>query len=162
MTSLVYLRLTPRSPHLTHHLSSSTNQPTSLLLFLFYSPPSALSFLFFSLSYLYSPFSLGDTYRRTKCVLHAFSFSYFSSQFPSYSSVALYRPRFDPPTQITPLGGTSSPKQQRLVPGFRGLMMTMNMTMTIMTAQKSRQSPFGTPCTITRLFHYSHQMRPSA
>ena len=156
---MVYLRLTPRSPHLT----TSVHQPTNLLLFLFlfYSPPS-LSFLFFSFSYLYSPFSLGDTYRRTKCVLHAFSFSYFSSQFPSYSSVALYRPRFDPPTQTTPLGGTSSPKQQRLVPGFRGLMMTMIMTMTIMTAQKSRQSPFGTPCTITHLFHYSHQMRPSA
>jgi hypothetical protein len=161
VTSLVYLRLTPRSPHLTHsHLSSSTNQPLSfsfsftllLLLFPFSSSRSAISTLHSTLEILIG---------RTKCVLHAFSFLYFSSQFLSYSSVALYRPRFDPPTQITPLGGTSGPKQQRLAPSFRGLMMTMIMTMTIMTAQKSRQSPFGTPCTITRLFHYSHQMRPS-
>jgi hypothetical protein len=161
VTSLVYLRLTPRSPH--SHLSSPTNQPLSPL-FPFYSFILSLPFPFFPFFFLLPLLSIQFwrylTRYYSKCVLHAFLSLYSSSQFLSYSSAELYRLRFDPPMQITPLGGSSRPKQQIPATGLRGLMMIM--TMMITTARKNHPSPSGTPCTTIRHFLCSHQMLLSA
>jgi hypothetical protein len=161
VTSLVYVTcISPSDPkpkpkpkpqgHLTHTSSAHQHQPLVLSLlsssffFLSLSPILVSVHLFWRVLFFYS---------RSKCVPRVFLFLYSLSQPLSSSSVALYHPRFVPPTPITPL--VTSGLDKRLTPSRLSLGR-------IMMIQKSLQSPSGIPCTTTPHSHYFHQMLPSA
>lgn len=146
MTSLLSLRGSPHtSPHLTspHPFPSRLQPPPPLLL------PPFYCYIFLALFTLLGEFVAILTASASKCVLHEFSSSYYSSPYPSYSSAALYPRRCDPPTPITPLVDSRPRPRQPNRP---------NPTM----RRQRRQSRSGAPCITTRPFRCFLQTPPSA